>query len=152
MLVKTKAICLFSTPEPQIRLRQLSFVQVFLLNRCLEGSYRYSLWCVLPTAPPRRFSVFSHHKEEMTDYRLLPENTSVCELPWVRIVQSQHLRNAQTHHWMALFPFFALLNPLGWINRVCFKQAESTWKSRSFKRAEGFSKLCPIAASIDPRQ
>lgn len=50
--------------------------------------YRYSLWCVLPTAPPRRFSVFSHHKEEMTDYRLLPEYISVCGLPWVRIVHS----------------------------------------------------------------
>lgn len=60
--------------------------------------------------------------------------------PW-----GQHLRNAQTHHWMALFPFFALLNPLGWINMVCFFQAESTWKGRSFKRAEGFSKVCPSA-------
>lgn len=65
--------------------------------------------------------------------------------PW-----GQRLRNAQTHHWMALFPFFALLNPLGWINRVCFMQAESTWKGRSFKRAEGFSKLRPSAGSINP--
>lgn len=64
---------------------------------------------------------------------------------WVR-----HLRNAQTHHWMALFPFFALLNPLGRINRACFKQAESTWKGMSFKRAEGFSKLCPSTESMDP--
>lgn len=52
------------------------------------GSYRYSLWCVLPTAPPRRFSVFSHHKEEMTDYRLLPEYISVCGLPGDQALRS----------------------------------------------------------------
>lgn len=32
--------------------------------------------------------VFSHHKEEMTDYRLLPEYISVCGLPGDRALRS----------------------------------------------------------------